>query len=358
MVAFQKKRIYFEGEYNSPESVAGYQAFLRQHFPFHVIKNPIVLDRKSRAASIVSDVATSFLSWAQSYYPPGRSSGYQNIRSAMKWLLQVCEGESVKTFCPLRLKHIQKVMAADGQSRDYVNQTIGKIKQAFKWAASEEMIPAEVWHGLNTVSGIKKGRMGIREPKRRATLTWDTVAPVLAELSPTITRMILLQWTTGVRSDSLCSATPEQFDRSRDPWHWRPKHKMQFTGKEIIVPIGPKCQELLGDLIDSRAPDEPLFCPRDQRKNLRYGKKYNSVSYRQAIERAIERVNAKRSENGDPPIPHWSPHQLRHAKAQEVRDTYGIEAAQAILTHDSLEATQIYSERRLELAEKVARETG
>jgi integrase len=54
----------------------------------------------------------------------------------------------------------------------------------------------------------------------------------------------------------------------------------------------------------------------------------------------------------------WHPNQLRHTHGSEVRKRYGLEAAQVALGHEQANITQIYAERDLSLAERVAREIG
>jgi len=54
----------------------------------------------------------------------------------------------------------------------------------------------------------------------------------------------------------------------------------------------------------------------------------------------------------------WSPNQLRHSRATEVRKLYGAEASRVILGHSNLKTTEIYAERDMQLAAQVARETG
>ncbi|MGC4005758.1 MAG: hypothetical protein QM811_22615 [Pirellulales bacterium] len=49
---------------------------------------------------------------------------------------------------------------------------------------------------------------------------------------------------------------------------------------------------------------------------------------------------------------------LRHAKGDRVRELFGIEGTQAALWHENLDTSQIYSQKREELARKIARETG
>lgn len=76
--------------------------------------------------------------------------------------------------------------------------------------------------------------------------------------------------------------------------------------------------------------------------------RYTTDSYR----RAVHRVCKKRD------IERWEPNRLRHTSATEIRKRFGIEAAQVICGHERAEVTQVYAERNLELAKKVAREVG
>ena len=54
----------------------------------------------------------------------------------------------------------------------------------------------------------------------------------------------------------------------------------------------------------------------------------------------------------------WHPNQLRHLFATEVRGRFGLEAAQVSLGHAKADVTQVYAERNLALADKVAAEMG
>jgi len=55
---------------------------------------------------------------------------------------------------------------------------------------------------------------------------------------------------------------------------------------------------------------------------------------------------------------HWSPNQLRHAAATEIRSEFGLEAAQVILGHSQANVTQIYAERDTAKGQEVARRIG
>jgi integrase len=80
----------------------------------------------------------------------------------------------------------------------------------------------------------------------------------------------------------------------------------------------------------------------------RPGAKYSTAAYGQAVAKACDRAG----------LPHWHPNQLRHSHATEVRRRYGLEAAQVVLGHSRADVTQVYAERDLTLAERVAKEVG
>jgi site-specific recombinase XerC len=57
-------------------------------------------------------------------------------------------------------------------------------------------------------------------------------------------------------------------------------------------------------------------------------------------------------------VPVWSPNQLRHARATELRRNYGLEAAQTVLGHREADVTQLYAERDFELAKQIMQAVG
>jgi integrase len=76
--------------------------------------------------------------------------------------------------------------------------------------------------------------------------------------------------------------------------------------------------------------------------------------------RAVGLLNKARLKE-DPtakPVADWSPNQLRHAAATEIRRRFGLEAAQVVLGHSTADITQVYAERNQALAAQVIREIG
>ena len=57
-------------------------------------------------------------------------------------------------------------------------------------------------------------------------------------------------------------------------------------------------------------------------------------------------------------VPQWHPNKLRQSKATEVRAVYGIEGVQVVFGYTRANVTEVYAERNMALAAKVAAETG
>jgi integrase len=70
---------------------------------------------------------------------------------------------------------------------------------------------------------------------------------------------------------------------------------------------------------------------------------YRAHSYSKAINRACKRAG----------VSPWTPLQLRHTAATNIRRHYGLEAAQVILGHSRADVTQIYAERDMAKAEQI-----
>lgn len=137
---------------------------------------------------------------------------------------------------------------------------------------------------------------------------------------------------------------------------------------DLIVPIGPRSQRVLRPYLN-RPDDQPCFSPRESERqryealrsngrrvrakvkgtaSRRVQERYTTDSYRRAIQYAGKKVGV--------PVRH--PHQLRHTVATRLRAKYGLEAAQVYLGHSSADITQVYAERNLATAVRIARDIG
>jgi integrase len=225
--------------------------------------------------------------------------------------------------------------------------------------------------------------------------TVDATLPFL--LAP-VRAMVELQRLTGMRPGEACIMRGCDMDATGAVWLYKPSaHKTQHRGKERVVALGPKAQEIVKPflkldlaaylfspaegLAEKRAKMRSLRKTRVQPSQVRRGKRsprrrprdhYDASSYAHAVRSGVEAFN--RAQACDPckklkpedrceackaaALRPWHPHQLRHQHATEVRRRFGLEAAQVALGHSQAQITEVYAERDLTLAVRVAREIG
>ena len=363
-VEIDGKRTYLPGAFGSPESRMAY-AKLCESIKSQP-RRKIAQDRLARPAkreATVADVVVAFLTHAKAYYPESRGSSadeFECCRVVGERLIRFAGLVPAETFGPLKLKafceHLVEHRFTRGKdpterrfSRRYINQHLNRTRRMFRWAASEELVSAEVWQSLKTVDGLRAGRTEAPETDKRQPVDWHDVELTLPELSPHLARAVELQWLTGVRPQSIVEAQASQFDLSEKTW--QPRHKNEFRGQVLVIPLGPRAVELVREQIKASRGSEYLFCPilSSGRSDPRHSLKYTVHTYKQSLQRAQKRAGVS---------PLWTPHQLRHGRATQVRNAFGLEAAQAVLGHASIDATQIYASRLFELARRVSDQTG
>jgi hypothetical protein len=94
----------------------------------------------------------------------GRATGTADNYKPVLSLLKTRYGRTAAIdFGPLALKALRKAMIDQGQARRYVNENVHRIRKVFRWAASEQLIPASVPESLWTVEGLHKGLGEARE---------------------------------------------------------------------------------------------------------------------------------------------------------------------------------------------------
>jgi integrase len=283
-------------------------------------------------------------------------------------------------------------------SRGVIIQRISRIVRMFKWAVEEEIIAETVHRALAAVRGLEKGRTEARDTEPVKPVAEAVVNATLPYMLPHVRGMVELQLLTGMRPGEVRIMRASDIDMSGDVWLYRPAtHKTRHKGKERVVAIGPRGQEVIRRFLKLEV-QAYLFSPREaltqhqaerharrktrvqrsqQNRRKRKPRKqpgecYTTASYGAAVASAVKKANkAQACANCNPMtpdecstdckaavIPHWHPHQLRHTHATEVRRRYGLEAAQVALGHSQAQITEVYAERDLALAAKVARQIG
>lgn len=205
--------------------------------------------------------------------------------------------------------------------------------------------------------------------------------------------MVRFQRLTGSRPSEVCMIRPADVDTTKNVWQYVPQeHKTQHRGKQRIIFIGPKAQDILRPYL-LRPTDSFYFSPAESERKryaslhevratpLQYGNRpgtnrvhrkrkvtpgncYDGASYRRAIERACDKAFPPSKDLTEAKLKEWqrqhrwAPNRLRHTTATELRKRFGLEAAQVVLGHSYADVTQIYAERDLLKAAALIQEVG
>lgn len=347
----------------------------------------------------VAELGVAYWNWAKGYYrKDGRPTrSLDRVRLAIR-LLRTSYGHTLATdFGPLALQAIQRELSTGHRCRRYCNYLVDAIKRVFKWGASQELLPVTIHQALATVPGLRKGRSDAREAQPVQPVAIDVVDATLPYLPVIVADMVRLHRLIGARPAEVCIIRPCDVDTSGAVWTYRPEsHKTEHHGHQRVIMIGPKAQNVLrpyllrdktrycfvpvegerrrrADLHERRlSPVRPFERRRRQKRHPKRspGNRYTPGSYRRAIERAVERVNKERQEEAcnvtdttgakvEPVLlPKWTPNQLRHSAATEIRRQFGLEAVQVVLGHAHANITEVYAERDMNLAAEVMQKIG
>lgn len=331
-----------------------------------------------RDAITVVEIIAAYVTHCDQYYRKGGelTREYFCTRDAAAVLNGMYGRTPAAEFGPVALRAVRDTMIAKGWTRKYINKQVGRIVRMFRWATSHELIGPHVHQALATLEGLKAGRTDAPDRAPVLPVPDDVVDKTLEYLAEIPADMVRLQRLTGCRPDEVCRMKPIDIDRRGEIWIYRPEaHKTQHRGRERLILIGPKGQALLAPYL-LRGAESYCFCPQEAEEQFRRqrtlsrttpqssgnrpgtnrrrkpqrrpSERYQTASYRRAIHRACDRAKVDR----------WGPNRLRHAAATEIRSKYGLEAAQVVLGHSQADVTQVYAERDLRLAERIAKEVG
>lgn len=296
----------------------------------------------------VAEIMVPFMRHVLKTYAKNKAE-IAHYRGSMRVVMADCGELAATMFGPKRLRRVREAMVELGWSRRYVNGQIGRVKRLFKWAASEEVIPASVATSLATVEGLRAGRTVAKDPERVEPVDDAVVEQTLPFVNPTVRDMIAVQRLCGCRPGELCAMAAEFIDRSGDVWIFTPpSHKTRHHGKSRTIALGPRAQAILQKYLFS---DGPFF-------------NYRTDTFRQVIRRACDRAFpapeglSAADRRAWQKSRRWKPNQLRHTCATAVREESGLEAAQHVLGHSRADVTQIYAERSARQATDLARSIG
>ncbi|MFN6129996.1 MAG: hypothetical protein ACK494_14025, partial [Planctomycetota bacterium] len=251
-------RDLYLGKWNSAESKDEYDRLIAEF-----LANGRRL--QTEADSTVVEVLNAYRKFAENYYrKDGRvTSEYGCIVEALKIVRELYGRKIANDFGPLALKAVRQRMVDKGWSRGHINKSIGRIRRCFKWAVENELVGRDVYHGLMAVSGLRKGRSDAREPDPVMPVDDATVQATLPHLTCVVADMVRFQRITGCRPQDVCNLRPCDVDISGEVWLYRPStHKTEHHGRERVIPIGPKGQDILRPYL-LREKEAHCFSPED-----------------------------------------------------------------------------------------------
>jgi integrase len=359
-------RSYYLGPYNSPESLEKFHRLVAEY-----LTNPSFGVEKNRQS--VAESVVMFLTHAQGYYG---GSEFRNFRRALAPLVELYPGLSIHDFGIEQFKATREYWVRRNCARVYINRQAKRLIAFVKWLVGEGILNPTVHQALKCVAPLKAGRCGCREVESVTAVDDETIAKTLPHLPGIVADMVRLQRLIGCRPGEVCKIKPGMVDRSGAVWVVRlADHKTAWRGHLRDIYVGPKAQAILAPYLN-RSVDAFCFSPVEcvaQRLAVRNSKRitpkscgnrpgtnrkaspkrkpgasFTTGSYGRAIAGACLKAE----------VPVWSPNQLRHAAATELREREGIESASLILGHRSLDVTQVYAEKSTKKALEVALKFG
>ncbi len=236
------------GPYGSPESRERYAAAISQ---WQAIQSEIPqptqeLERDPRRLLLtLSEVLADYQTFAKQYYSSeGRpTKEYVCQRDALRPLRALYGSTIASEFGPLKLKAVRQHLIDQGLCRKLINSRINRIRRFFKWAVSEELIPAAVFEGLRTVDGLRFGRTTAKESPPIRPVEDAVVEATIKHTSPQVAAMIRLQRLTGMRPGEVVLMRGADIDRGGEIWIYEPlEHKNRWWGHQRQIPFGPQAQ--------------------------------------------------------------------------------------------------------------------
>jgi integrase len=394
---------HYLGKHGSPASWERYHRLLAERA---VSANPPVTPDSigpSVSNPTVAEIILAFWKHALEHYraPDGTpSEELGNIKAALRPLRALYGLTPAREFGPLALRAVRQQMIEDGLARTSVNSRVNRVRRAFRWAASVEMVPVAIVQALATVAGLQKGRSEARETDPVGPVAIDRVEATLPHLSRPVAGLVRLQLLTGMRPGEVCVMRVRDLQAGEPNWTYTPaSHKTAHLGKGRLIPLGPRAVAVVKKFL-TEDPEAYLFRPADavaEHHALRaasrvsratpsevakrkaapgagHAARYRRHTLRNAINRAcdwafphpvLSKIPTRRLDANQKAelaawrtLQRWSPNQLRHLAATEIRARYGLEAAQTVLGHSRADVTQVYAERDLARAHDVMREIG
>lgn len=236
-------------------------------------------------------------------------------------------------FGPKAFRSTRKLMCHSKRSVPYVNGLCSKLKAAFKWGVSEELVPVETYQRLMTVPDLAPGEHGLKNGRDVKPVPEWLYKATLPFLTDTMADLLRVLWLSGARPEEILGLTPAELEKDGEYYVYRPKsHKTAKKNKLRAVVFGSESLAILRK-----------YWPAEQGERFFTGYGSSGVIYT-AIRRACERAN----------LPKWHTYQLRHAALTRISLQFGKDVAQAVGGHSKATTTERYDDGAIERAKRAA----
>ncbi len=327
------------GPYGSEESRVRYGELVARFAGGQSI-DPIAHKRQNPPddGPAIAELVQAYKKFAEAYYvkPDGtQTDEIDCLQSAIKPFRELYAFTPIMDFTPLIFKAVREVYISKGWSRGYCNRSMNRIRAVFKWGVSNGLVPVAIWQALTAVEPLKAGRCEAHDNKRREAVPDEDIQAVRKALRQKNRDIVDLLLLTAARVGELLSVSWSMIDRSNDVWVVELKeHKNAYRGKTRKLFFGKRAQEILARYEHVHAGERIFKTRRD--------------TFSQVLSAACLRAG----------VPKFVPHQLRHTAGTRIRDTFGVESAQASLGHAAADMTAHYTRNTDKLARDTAAAVG
>jgi len=243
VVTINGRDIYL-GPYGSAESRARYNRLVADH-----LRGEPVLEPGGEAPYLVANLCDEFLAWAKREYRTrdgNATRSVENIRLALRALFEHFANLAVDEFGPRCLLAYRAELIRKDLARSTVNDRVRLVRRAFKWAVENERVSPLILHGLQAVSGLRRGRGGARETEPVRPAREADVYAAMAYMPEPVRAMVELQLLTGARPGEILTMRAVDIDRRGEVWAYRPaSHKNLWRGHDRVIYLGPRSQEIV-----------------------------------------------------------------------------------------------------------------
>ncbi len=257
-VVLNGSRVYL-GTYGSPESREEYRRVLAEAEASNGIPHPAHADLS------IADLLNHFRLHAEQFYrqPDGSpTSEITNFKQAVRPLHELYASARADTFGPRALKAVRTRMIGMGWNRSYINKQVGRLKLIFKWGVENELVPPSVYHGVQAVAGLKRGRSDARESEPVRPVPQADIDAIRPFLSRQVEAMIDLQLLTAARPGEIVTMRPIDLDTTGRIWTYTlAQHKTAHHGHDRRIYLGPKAQAIVKGFLAGRPVEAFIFSP-------------------------------------------------------------------------------------------------